>query len=200
MPKIGMEPVRRKALVDAALKAIGDHGSLSVTMQEIAKSAGVSPALAFHYFGSKDQLLLATMRSLLQQLTEATIKSLRAAETPRARLSAIIAASFEAEQFTASTIAAWLAFYVEAQRSPETRRLLNVYAWRLNSNLVHALTPLCGKSRAALIAEGTAAMIDGLYIRQALNSGSTDVAGAKALVEDYVSVQLTQGPGGAAAS
>ncbi len=196
MPKVGMEPVRRKALVDAALQAIGDHGSLAVTMQEIAKSAGVSPALAFHYFGSKDQLLIETMRSLLRQLAEVTTEQLRKAETPRARVSAIIHASFGEEQFTPVTIAAWLAFYVEAQRSPETRRLLNVYARRLNSNLVDALKLLCGPARAATIAEGTAAMIDGLYIRQALNSGSTDISGATALVEDYVTTQLTQHKGG----
>ncbi len=200
MPKIGMEPVRRKALVNATLKAIGDHGSLSVTMQEIAKSAGVSPALAFHYFGSKDQLLVATMRSLLQQLTETTARGLRMAESPRARVSAIIGASFAAEQFTPATIAAWLAFYVEAQRSEETRRLLSIYARRLHSNLVHALTPLCGRKRAPLIAEGTAAMIDGLYIRQALNSGLLDLHRTETLVEDYVNTQLACGKEGDAAT
>ncbi|MFB2604448.1 TetR family transcriptional regulator, partial [Rhizobium phaseoli] len=54
MPKVGMEPVRRKALVDAALRVIGDHGSLAVTMSDIARQAGVSAALAHHYFGSKE--------------------------------------------------------------------------------------------------------------------------------------------------
>ena len=63
MPKVGMEPVRRKALVDAALRVIGDHGSLTVTMSEIARQAGVSPALAHHYFGSKEQLLISAQNS-----------------------------------------------------------------------------------------------------------------------------------------
>ena len=77
MPKIGMEPLRRRALVDATLKTIGDNGSLAVTMQEIARNAGVSAALAHHYFGSKEQLLVASMRSLLAQLKEDTVNSLR---------------------------------------------------------------------------------------------------------------------------
>lgn len=190
MPKIGMEPVRRKALVDAALKAIGDHGSLDVTMQEIAKSAGVSPALAFHYFGSKEQLLLATMRSLLRQLKEEAVAAMRQAETPRGKVNALIAVSFGAEQFAASTVAAWLAFYVEAQRSDETRRLLTVYARRLHSNLVAALSPLCGRVEAHHIAEGAAALIDGLYIRRALDAARLDVGEAVALVEDYVTLKL----------
>ena len=59
-----MEPVRRKALVDATLRAVGDHGSLTVTMSEIARHAGVSPALAHHYFGSKEQLVIEARRRM----------------------------------------------------------------------------------------------------------------------------------------
>ena len=190
MPKLGMEPLRRKALVDATLKTIGDHGSLEVTMQEIARCAGVSPALAFHYFGSKDQLLIATMRSLLAQLNGEIVPMLRGAESPRARISALICASFGDDQFAATTVAAWLAFYVAAQRSDETRRLLKIYARRLHSNLVHALKALCDGQKAEHVAEGTAALIDGLYIRRALDAAHADVESAKALVEDYVTTQL----------
>lgn len=190
MPKIGMEPIRRKALVDAALRAIGDHGTLDVTMSEIARQAGVSPALAHHYFGSKEQLLIATMRSLLRQLREDAVAALRAAPTPRARLSAIVSISFNANQFAPETIAAWLAFYVESQRSEETRRLLVVYASRLHSNLISALKQLVPARDAARIAEGTAAMIDGLYIRQGLRSAPVSIEASVALTEDYMTAQL----------
>jgi TetR/AcrR family transcriptional repressor of bet genes len=185
-----MEPIRRKALVDAALKAIGETGSLSVTMSEIARNAGVSPALAHHYFGSKEQLLIETMRSLLRQLGQDAAAALKAAETPRERLSAVIRVSFNASQFAPETIAAWLAFYVEAQRSEETRRLLGVYARRLHSNLVSALKHLVADADAARIAEGTAAMIDGLYIRQSLRSAPISIAASVALVEDYINAKL----------
>ena len=68
MPKIGMEPVRRRALIDATIAAIGGRGSVDVTMSEIAGIAGVSSALAHHYFGAKTDLLQATMRHLLSEL------------------------------------------------------------------------------------------------------------------------------------
>src|SRR6478736_287758 len=97
MPKVGMEPVRRKALVDAALRVIGDHGSLSVTMSDIAKEAGVSAALAHHYFGSKEHLLLETIRALLRQLRDDTVAALKAATTTREKLSALIRVSFQAD-------------------------------------------------------------------------------------------------------
>ena len=82
MPKIGMEPLRRKALIDATISAIGERGSLDVTMSEIAGRAGVSSALAHHYFGAKDELLQATMRHLLAELGGDTRTALRA---PRRR-------------------------------------------------------------------------------------------------------------------
>jgi len=185
-----MEPVRRKALVDAALRVIGDHGSLSVTMSDIAREAGVSPALAHHYFGSKEHLLLETVRSLLRQLKDDAVAALKAAVTPRERLSALIRVSFQADQFAPETVAAWLAFYAEAQRSEETRRFLVIYARRLRSNLVASLGALCGGDDAKRIAEGAAAMIDGLYIRQSLKSAPLGTDASIALTEDYVTRQL----------
>ncbi|KQV32475.1 transcriptional repressor BetI [Rhizobium sp. Root1203] len=185
-----MEPVRRKALVDAALRVIGDHGSLSVTMSEIARQAGVSPALAHHYFGSKEQLLIETVRSLLRQLRDDAVTALRMAATPRQKLSAIIRASFHADQFATETIAAWLAFYAEAQRSEETRRFLVIYARRLRSNLLANLKALCPPDAAERIAEGAAAMIDGLYIRQSLKSAQIGIEASIALTEDYVNALL----------
>src|SRR6478752_5792670 len=190
MPKLGMEPVRRKALVDAALRVIGDHGSLSVTMSDIARQAGVSPALAHHYFGSKEQLLIETIRSLLRQLRSDAVAALRAAKTPRERLSAVIRVSFHADQFAPETIAAWLAFYAEAQRSEETRRYLVIYTRRLRSNLIANLRPLCRANDAERIAEGAAAMIDGLYIRQSLRSAPVGIDASIALTEDYLNAQL----------
>ncbi len=190
MPKVGMEPVRRKALVDAALRVIGDHGSLTVTMSEIARQAGVSPALAHHYFGSKEQLLIETIRSLLKQLRDDVVTALKAVDAPREKLSAVIRVSFQADQFAPATIAAWLAFYAEAQRSEETRRFLVIYARRLQSNLIANLKALCPYDAAERIAEGAAAMIDGLYIRQSLRSAPVSIEASIALTEDYINSQL----------
>jgi TetR/AcrR family transcriptional repressor of bet genes len=60
-----MEPIRREALVKATIAEIGAMGSLDVTVSKIAKRAGMSPALAHHYFGSKDRILLAAMQHIL---------------------------------------------------------------------------------------------------------------------------------------
>ena len=190
MPKVGMEPVRRKALIDAAIVAIGERGSLDVTMSDIAGRAGVSSALAHHYFGAKDDLLQATMRHLLGDRRRDSVPALAAAEEPRARLDAIIAVNFSESQFRVEPIAAWLAFYVEAQRSQPLHRLLQVYVRRLRSNLLSGLRPLLPPQEALHAAEGIAALIDGLYIRRALHRGATDAGSATALVGNYLEMKL----------
>jgi len=192
MPKLGMEPLRRRALIDAAIAAIGDRGTLDVTMSEIAGRAGVSSALAHHYFGAKEDLLQATMRHILRELGQDTVAALARADTPRRRISAIIGVNFSAIQFRAEIVYAWLAFYVEAQHSAPLRRLLRIYARRLHSNLMSALRPLVDEEEAARMAEAIAALIDGLYIRRALRDGLPNPGSAGALVEDYVDAKLAR--------
>ncbi|ABQ61986.1 transcriptional repressor BetI [Brucella ceti str. Cudo] len=194
MPKIGMEPLRRRELIDAAIRTIGQRGSLDVTVAQIAHEAGVSPALAHHYFGGKDKLILATMRHLLRELGRDLNAAIKQANTPHERIAAIIAVNFSAAQFAQETIAAWLTFYVHAQQSDDIKRLLRIYARRLHSNLVFALEQLTSRARANRIAEGAGAMIDGLYIRHALGADAPDAASAIALVEDYIAIQLSGQP------
>ncbi len=184
MPKVGMEPIRRRSLVDAAISAIHARGSLDITIRDIAKRAGVSQGLAHHYFGSKDALITSAMRHLLTEYGKQVRREISSADSPRQRISAIISASLGPDQFRPETVSVWLVFYVRAQESEEAHALLSVYTRRLSSNLIHSLRPLVGE-RAPAVAEGIASMIDGLYIRKALG-GLRPGVDAQQLVEDYV--------------
>jgi TetR/AcrR family transcriptional regulator, transcriptional repressor of bet genes len=138
-------------------------------------------------------LLIATIRSLLGQLRRDAVAALKAAATPREKVSALIRVSFRADQFAPETVAAWLAFYSEAQRSEDVRRLLIVYARRLRSNLLASLKALRLTDDVERIAEGAAAMIDGLYIRQSLKAAPISIEASIALTEDYVNAHLRVG-------
>lgn len=188
-----MEPIRRRSLIEAAIAAIHDKGSLDVTISQIARHAGVSQGLAHHYFGSKEGLLLAAMRHLLSEYGAAVRHALTGAGTARERVSAIIAASLAPEQFRPETVSAWLVFYVHAQGSEPARRLLAAYHGRLRSNLLDALRPISGK-RAGEIAEGVAAMIDGFYIRAALGALPETALPAQVMVETYVDSMIGAEP------
>lgn len=191
MPRIGMEPIRRGALVEAAIHEIGAHGTLDVTVAQIARRAGMSSALAHHYFGSKEAMFAAAMRHVLTLYGAEVRGALSMATGPRARLEAIVRASFTPAQFRPEMVAAWLNFYVQAQRSDEARRLLHVYQRRLRSNLHHAFRQIA-PGQARTLTRGLAAMIDGLYLRQALGEGGIAPATAIAVLLHYLDTSLTK--------
>ena len=180
MPKLGMEPIRREALIKATIDEIGAAGSLDVTVSQIARRAGMSSALAHHYFGGKEQIFLAAMRHILSQYGAGIRGALAGAEGPRERLEAIVRASFEAGHFRPEVIGAWLNFYVLARSLPGAARLLRIYRARLRSNLLAGLRPLAG-ARAPRLAESLAALIDGAWLHAALGPVDGQEAAARVL-------------------
>jgi TetR/AcrR family transcriptional repressor of bet genes len=189
MPKLGMEPIRKAALVKATIIEIGQAGSLDVTVGQIARRAGMSTALAHHYFGGKEAMFLAAMRHVLTLYGAEVRGALAVAQGPEARLQAVLSASFGRSNFRREVVGAWLNFWVLAQGTPEARRLLAVYQRRLRSNLLSNLRPLVGEKAAAL-ADGLGALIDGVYLREVLKDGAPDAAAAVATLQDYLAAHL----------
>lgn len=59
MPRRRLDPAaRREQLLDAAARCFADHGP-GVSTRDIARAAGVSEALLFHYFPDKESLWIA---------------------------------------------------------------------------------------------------------------------------------------------
>jgi AcrR family transcriptional regulator len=55
------KPDTRSAILAAAQSEFADKGFDRASMRGIAKTAGVDPSLMYHYFGSKDDVLLASL-------------------------------------------------------------------------------------------------------------------------------------------
>ncbi len=185
MPKLGMGPIRRKQLVDAAIAVIHEHGFANATIARIAQRAGVFPGIVHHYFADKDELLFATMRSLLAELRRDTVRRQRGARTPRERVNAVIDSSFGDGQFDEQVFSAWLALYGNARQSPRLQRILSLYHRRLQANLMFDLGKLMDRDRALKLAEGIGAMIDGLWLRYALAGKPDDPSHPRAIARSY---------------
>lgn len=188
MPKVGMEPIRRKAMVQATIEEIGRAGTLDVTVTQIAKRAGVSTALVHHYFGSKDKIFMAAMRHVLSVYGAEVRGALLMSDTPQQRVEAIVRASFSTNNFRKEVLSAWLNFYVAAQTLPEAQRLLRVYQRRIVSNLTSCLRPLMG-ARAPSVACRLAALIDGIYLRMGLGGEEPNANTAVTMVLELLELE-----------
>ena len=72
----------REAILAAAREAFAERGFDRTSIRAIATSAGVDPALVHHYFGTKDELFLATVQApmdpavLLPRVLDGDVKEL----------------------------------------------------------------------------------------------------------------------------
>jgi len=55
------------SIIQAAIRLFGKHGIDATSLREVAKAAGISPALVVHHFGSKEGLVAAVDKAALQE-------------------------------------------------------------------------------------------------------------------------------------
>ena len=188
-----MAETRRRALIGAALREISDHGSLEVTVAQIASRAGVSPALAHHYFGGKDDLILATMGHLLAEFRAVARRRPR----PRRR-SARAALGHRPRQLRPRA--------VPPRHDQRLAHLLRLGALlpRRGAAPAHLPAPPAqqprprpeaprpGRPRPSASPRALGALIDGVYLREALRGRPTQPETAIAIVEDYLDGELAR--------
>ena len=189
------EDVRRRQLIEATIEAIAGVGFQATTLAEIAGRAGVSPGLVAFYFRDKNGLLEATLRHLAAHLSASLIALQQRATTPRQRILAVVDATLGPMQFDRRTASVWLAFWAQVPVVPRFARIQRIYSARLLANLragFRALPTLAGRDggEAARLAEATAAMIDGAWLRATLSPDADDGARARDLVAGFVETRL----------
>ena len=193
MPKVGMQPIRRRQLIDATLQTINEVGLHDATIAQIARRAGVSTGIISHYFKDKNGLLEATMRDVTRQLRDAV--AVRLAQLPNAsaetRLCAIVDGNFDPTQVNSSAIKAWLDFWSSSMHQPALRRLERVSHGRLLSMLVVEFRRHLPRKDARIAGYGLAALIDGLWLRAALSGQPFDRQLAATLTTRFIRQQLT---------
>ncbi|WP_271271467.1 transcriptional regulator BetI [Aliamphritea hakodatensis] len=192
MPKVGMPAIRKPQLIDATMEAINEVGLQKASVAMISRHAGVSPAIINHYFGGKNSLLEATMRSVLQQLSEGVRQRLDEtdADDVIARVKAIVGGNFDPRQLDSKVVKTWLAFWSQAMHEPSLYRLQRVNEQRLLSHLKHELKRVLPKEQAVFVAQSIAALIDGIWLRGALAPSGIDGDLAQRIITDYLERQL----------
>lgn len=181
-----IEDLRRRELIAAAHRVFMQHGLGGLTTQRICAEAGLSAGILTYYFKGKDEVLLAMVRLNNRILSQDVAARLRAAQTPWARLEAIVAGNFPETVFTPTVAAAWLSLCAESGVRPPFRRLQQIFYARLRSNISAALGPGVPEALTMTIA----AMIDGFWLRRASDARLTSSLVVGVILQ-AVAAQLT---------
>lgn len=192
MPKVGMAAIRKPQLIDATMQAIDAVGLSKANVTMISRYAGVTPAIINHYFGGKDGLLDATMRTILRDLSNGVQERLRETdkEDVLGRILAIVGGNFDLRQLDSKVVKTWLTFWAQAMHEPTLHRLQRVNEQRLLSHLRYELKRVLPAERAQLVAQGIAALIDGIWLRGALTPSGINSQLAQQIIYDYLQHQL----------
>lgn len=156
---------RREQLIEATIAVLATKGYARITMVDIAEQAGLSNGLVNFHFQSKDLLLSETLAYLSQEYMQNWRQALAAAgPEPMAQLEATIRADFDPELWTPQRLAAWCAFWGEAQSRP----LYQEKCGSNNAEYLQKLESLCaallaGAGNSARVARAIRVVTEGLW-------------------------------------
>jgi TetR/AcrR family transcriptional regulator, transcriptional repressor of bet genes len=182
--------VRRKALIEATMRSIAKHGFAGTTIEKICDEAQVSRGLINHHFGSKDELIRQSYKTLCDDWKYTAHDMLDGQREPEDELRAVIRISFGPAMFKPEYLGIWLGFWSVIGKSPPLKKL-NRDLCRQDLAVFQTLFERVAAKRGEAIdawAHATAllAMMDGLWLQWCLDPKSFTVTQAEAACLDYV--------------
>jgi AcrR family transcriptional regulator len=147
---------RREHLLHVGVELLGRHGTDDVSIDEIARAAGVSKGLLYHYFPTKDDFLLAVLDRSQSEMDQELVRdrSLSASEQFDRDLDAFL-------RFVEDHAAGYLAVASARGREPRVQQLIEERRRRRIDELVALAAVLRGVRREEIRTPLLEAAIEG---------------------------------------
>lgn len=155
----------RARLIDATAEAIHRHGIRGATIGEIQAISGLSRGMINLHFDGKENLLLATARSLTQAYDAHVETAIAAAGSdPAAQLRALFQADLDAKVLNARAVAIWFSFRAEMHANPAFKADISTRSGGFSTRL-GAICAAMGLSpdEARLASFALIALLEGLW-------------------------------------
>lgn len=171
----GRGEVRRRAILNAALRILGRDGPAGLTHRRVAREAGVPLAATTYYFSSKDDLLEEALRTFageeaarLEAQAKAIVEAGRL--TPADLAAALAAVLTEQLRDEGNQMVAKFEVYLEASRRPELRATAEHWIAAF-TRLAESALEQAGAKDAPAVARVLVAAVDGLLLQHLATSG-----------------------------
>lgn len=169
------EVERRRDLIAATLDVIAEQGLRAATVRQISARAGVTGGLIRHYFTTKDQMVQAAYRELMQGMLRTVDDAVQASSSGRDRMRAFIEANLHDTVTNARTITLWAAFIGNVKLDPDFAAIHREYYLAFLDQLERVLAQFLDEAGQRLdqpsLRQKTIAvngMIDGLWLEQSV--------------------------------
>jgi AcrR family transcriptional regulator len=123
MPKIVDHQERRDQIALVACRVVAEYGFEQATIVRIAREAGYTTGMVAHYFDTKQDIIIAALRLILQRI-EARLT--RPATGPQPQLLAVLTEALPIDPQRYTECAFWTAFWGQVSAD---KRLRRINAW-----------------------------------------------------------------------
>jgi len=114
---------RRLSLLKAAFREVAEKGFSQVTLDDIARRAGVSKGVTLYYFDSKEELFLELFGWLIDSIHERMRDAVAAVSDPEAKVRALVALIFPSPSKNRAFFRAYVDFCGLASRHESFREV-----------------------------------------------------------------------------
>jgi AcrR family transcriptional regulator len=111
-----MAPVRRQQIIEATRRCLLRKGFYRVTIQDIAREAGVSTGIPNHYFGSREEILMATLYDTADRVRLWVSTEMDRGTNAREQMELMIHAQSPEHPHVRELWSIWLDYWSEASR------------------------------------------------------------------------------------
>jgi AcrR family transcriptional regulator len=183
--------VRRKSIIQAAMRSIAKYGYAGTTIGRICAEAQVSRGLINHHFGTKEELIRQSYKALCDEWAFQTRDMLlETHRDPEEKLRAMIRVSFGPTVFKQDHLGIWVGFWSVIGKSPSLKKLNRQLYIQDRETYQKAFDEIAAKrgktidSRRAAISLG--ALMDGLWLEWSLDPKGFTPEEAEAACLDLV--------------
>lgn len=174
MVRTTVRELRRQELIAATITSLGINGFSNTTVREVSLAANASVGAIHYYFGGKDELILESVRWLLENFRTSFAEKYSIATTPLEKIISIIDTNFDPSVFKRQHIFLWAQISAESRRDLKMAKYYRLNTKRVYSNYVHYFRLLVSDEQARSYAMTIQALIDGIWMQAGQSQGELE--------------------------
>lgn len=124
MSKADVAAERKKQIVRATVECITKFGYHNFSMQDVAKTAGVSKGIIHYYFLNKDDLMMSVLGKVAGDIEEVLQSGMHDSDSPEKRLTVFMDVVFDVVRRTREYYQVNMDFWTQINQKEEVRKVI----------------------------------------------------------------------------
>ena len=125
MSKPDVAAERKDQIVRATVECITEHGYHNFSMQDVARTAGVSKGIIHYYFLNKDDLMMSVLDRVAGDIESVLIEDMQAIDDSVKKLEIFMSVAFDVVRSTKEYYQVNMDFWTQINQKKEVRQVIS---------------------------------------------------------------------------